>query len=193
MAEARARGSQSAAHRSIEKLKATLASNWVKVRDVFMHLDSNGDGLLDRTEWCRVTAVLGGLTRSDASVLFDAIDSNRSGTVDFQELNRRLSGSAVKSAHALRTDIQRTHSRVLGHFKLKLGVGETVLEQIQAALNGSFARVRDLWNEWDEDESGHIDSKELFTALALLGLRISREESDELFEELDAGALSRVS
>lgn len=133
MSEARARG-RGAAAATIEKLRTQLKLNWVDVRSIFEKLDDDGNGLLDRQEFAQVTSIIGGLTKGDAHVLFTALDANGSGSVDYRELNRILDPQQMSATnrHALRKDIQRTHSRVLGHIELQAGSGDSVVEQVSS-------------------------------------------------------------
>lgn len=186
MTDARARG-RGAASAIIDKFKTALKLNWMDMRQVFDRLDEDGSGLLDRTEFSRVASVVGGLTSSDAHTLFTALDANGSGSVDYRELSRVVDPGtlAAQNKHALRKDIQRTHSRVLGMIELEMGDGDSVVEQIRHALYRERARVVDLFREWDEDSSGTVDRREFFVAMALLGLTVTRGQSNELFDSLD--------
>ena len=172
------------------------------------HGDENGDGQLSRTEFCKVIAALGEMSKTEAAALFDQLDTDQSGELDFNELNKALRAGADieldaalqdgaveietsrSTKFALRTEIQKTHSRVLG--TLELGAGDTIMDKIRNALAASFSRIRELWVEWDDDGSGSIDKTELFRALTLLGLEVTRGETDDLFESLDADSSGTI-
>ena len=191
----------------LDQLQSLVAANWSRVRDLFAMWDENGDGMLSLKEWCKVITSLG-ISRADAQALFEQLDVDANGTLDLKELHHalrphvevdaKLKDGAVQvqtssaNNHALRTEIQTSHSRVLGNVTLQMGPGDTVLAQIRNALAASFARVRELWVEWDDDGSGSIDPTELFHALTLLGLPVSRPQSDELFSELDQDASGTI-
>lgn len=189
---------------ALEKLRSQLADSWVRVKDVFEKWDEDGSGKLNRTEWCQVVGAIGGLTKAEADAIFNQLDKDGEGSIDFRELNHALrQGASVEldatlqagaveiqtgteNKFALRKGIQKTHSRALGSISLEMGPGDSIAEQIRNALAGSWSTVRSLWVEWDEDDSGSIDQKEFFRALTLLGLTCTRAESNELFDSFDA-------
>lgn len=194
--------------KAVKQLRAAVAGNWDRVTDVFKAWDENGDGQLSRTEFCKVIAALGEMSKTEAAALFDQLDTDQSGELDFNELNKALRAGADieldaalqdgaveietsrSTKFALRTEIQKTHSRVLG--TLELGAGDTIMDKIRNALAASFSRIRELWVEWDDDGSGSIDKTELFRALTLLGLEVTRGETDDLFESLDADSSGTI-
>ena len=57
---------------------------------------------------------------------------------------------------------------------------------MRQALHSQLGRCVDLFREWDEDGSGTITAREFRHALPLLGLDLSRTDSDALFASLDA-------
>ena len=50
---------------------------------------------------------------------------------------------------------------------------EPVQVQIRAWLQSNYARVMDLFREWDDDNSGAIDKKEFRQAVQVLGLGVA--------------------
>lgn len=141
--------------------------------------------------------------RAVAEELFDSFDEDKSGAISYQEmqhiLSRRvelddaLKAGAVeftmesKNKVALRTGLTEGISGVLGA-KTKLLTGEgapPIVDQIRDALTKSLSRVIDLFREWDDDGSGSVSKVEFRRALPILGLDISKEDADALFDTLD--------
>ena len=194
----------------LAKLRRGLADRWLRVSDVFSRWDDDNSGTISKSEWVKVVVSLIGAdqtNKQEAAALFDALDKDRSGELDYKELYKELRAggsieldsklkvggggplqASVKGKFALRKDgPQTTKSRVLyGMPQLEMGEGTDFAEQLSNALVGSWTRVRDLWAEWDDDLSGKVDPREFYQALTLLGLRPSRAESDELFKRFDA-------
>jgi Ca2+-binding EF-hand superfamily protein len=60
-----------------------------ELRATFTFNDTNGDGVLDFDEFCRMMAGLSGLetgmSRAEARIGFDAIDLDRDGAIGFDE------------------------------------------------------------------------------------------------------------
>ena len=63
-----------------------------ELRENFEYFDSNNDGKLDREEFAALMEALGALEPGeDARLGFREIDSDRSGTVEFDEFSRWFS------------------------------------------------------------------------------------------------------
>ena len=193
----------------LARLRRAVAERWNRVYDVFRRWDEDGSGSVDRREWVKVVSTLMGeqeMTKEECGLLFDHFDKDGSGALEYKEIYKELRAgagveldaklrdgaagdisSSVANRYALRTDGPQTHkSRVLyGAPKLEMGEGHDFKQQLSNALVGSWTRVRDLWAEWDEDLSGHVDKKEFFRALCLFGLECTRQDSDRLFESFD--------
>ena len=69
---------------------------------------------------------------------------------------------------------------------------EPVQVQIRAWLQSNYARVMDLFREWDDDNSGAIGKKEFRQAVQVLGLGASREELESLFDSWDADGSGEI-
>ena len=65
------------------------------------------------------------------------------------------------------------------------------MDKIRNALAASFSHPR-AWVEWDDDGSGSIDKTELFRALTPFRLEVTRGETDDLFESLDADSSGTI-
>ena len=194
---------------ALAKLRNAVAERWQRVSDVFNRWDEDGSGEISRNEFVKIVATLvgEGTTKEEAALLFDFFDADGSGMIEYRELYSKLrpgatveldeklqAGAAgaislsVGNKYALRKDGPQTHkSRVLygGAPMLTLGEGADFAQQLSNALVGSWSRVRDLWAEWDEDMSGHVDRTEFYRALCLFGLACTRAESDDLFHKFD--------
>lgn len=75
-----------------ELLREALTANATRVIDLFRDWDENGDGRVTRAEFLRAMAPLGfeNVTRDEAGALFDEFDPDRSGAIEFSELNKLL-------------------------------------------------------------------------------------------------------
>ena len=86
------------------EIRAQLLKNLPRVMDVFRSFDRNGDGRISRSECAQVLSMLGLPQYGAAEMegMFDALDADRSGTLDFHELDRLLRrGADVQLAAAL--------------------------------------------------------------------------------------------
>ena len=85
--------SESAEHASSmqEQLKAALAAQHGRVIDLFRAWDRSGDGRISKVELRRAFLALGyDAPRADVDALFDALDVDRSGALEYRELYRAL-------------------------------------------------------------------------------------------------------
>ena len=73
-------------------LRDALGSNLARVVDLFREMDENGDGNIGKVEFRRALAriVDNPPTREDSDALFDEIDTDHGGTIEYKELHRLL-------------------------------------------------------------------------------------------------------
>jgi Ca2+-binding EF-hand superfamily protein len=71
--------------------------------------------------------------------------------------------------------------------KLDRSSGRPVSELLRETLVASdvMVRVIDLFREWDENQDGRISKHEFSVGMAALGIDVSKEEANELFDEFD--------
>ena len=60
------------------------------------------------------------------------------------------------------------------------------MRQLREAVKHSGTRVKQLFQQIDDDGSGIITKKEFAVAVRMLGFEATREQSDELFGMLDS-------
>ena len=68
----------------------------------------------------------------------------------------------------------------------KVDMSEYLQFSLKDALQRSSQRVVDLFRAWDEDRSGSVDKKEFHRAIRSLGFDVQMEDSDAVFDSLDA-------
>ena len=65
---------------------------------------------------------------------------------------------------------------------------DQVDEQIRDYLSKKAVRVIELFRQWDDDETGQIEKKEFCRGMKELGLTVSKEQLDQLFDSWDPDA-----
>ena len=74
-----------------EKLRFALKANAVKIMDLFVEWDEDGDRQVSKIEFRRAMAALGFThSRPHVDAVFDSLDEDKSGYIDFKEFNRGL-------------------------------------------------------------------------------------------------------
>ena len=77
-----------------QSLKEYLSSKNMRVMDLFRDFDADGSGEIDRKEWIAAWAKIGAdFPRQVIEAAFDEFDPNKSGSIDFEELNKFLKKS----------------------------------------------------------------------------------------------------
>lgn len=79
---------------AVEQLRHALSANLSRVVELFREWDENGDGVIDQNEFRKaVYFVFWGVRvpPEHSNALFQLIDRDRSGTIDYRELNVLLS------------------------------------------------------------------------------------------------------
>jgi len=209
MAELPTRKAQAAAAAAsgvgaVEQLRSFLGSHWVRVIDLLHEWDEDDSGYVDKREFRKALPALGlAVDKAQIDQIFDTLDADGSGQLSLEELNRALRpGANVEldaALHAgamgtielgrenqigLRTGLGGNTSHLVG-MSLSADSKVPLHIQIQQALGKNYARIIDVFREWDEDGSGTVSRKEFRQALPLFGLRLERAQADELFDGFD--------
>lgn len=191
----------------LEQLRSILSVGFARVLDLFRDWDDDESQTISKSEFRRALPVLGLLVDKEvADSLFDTFDADGSGEIDYRELSKQLrQGSDVElddalkdgaveiqtettQGFALRTGLEEGASKGFGGaLKLDLDGDVPIVEQLQKALGapGVLMRAIDIFRAWDDDDSGTISKKEFRQALPAIGLKVSKEQSDELFASFD--------
>ena len=192
----------------VEQLRSTLSKNFNRVINLFRDWDFDGSGKVSRNEFRKAMPMLDIQVGSGvAEQLFDFFDADGSGEIDFRELQQHLrpgarieldaelqSGGAGEivleaknmiATRAALSDKQRLEASALQGVALVEGDAASVAEQLLQALDTNLIRIIDLFREWDDDDSGTISKKEFRRALPGLGLKVSKEVADALFDSFD--------
>lgn len=188
-------------------LREALSAQWATIRSVFSQWDVDGNGSISLAEWRDALARFGVMDSSHeatdaAERLFELLDRDGSGTLDYRELHVALRqstelGAKLKAgAVAFETEVtQKVALRKQARGKgggsntlngLQLSIeGTSLADQLREALAANLGRTIDLFREWDADGSGWVDKAEFANGLRALGLRAGKREAATLFDLLD--------
>ena len=182
-----------------EQLRDILTANAVRVVDLFREWDEDGDGTVSRKEFGKALRAMGvAAEKADYDALFDTFDADKSGVLEYSELNRALRrGGSVQldpSLQAGSVHIELTARNKSNSFSggsspprnIRKTTDELVMEDLWRALGKNAARLMDLFRRWDTNGDGVIDRKEWLQAIPLIGVRASAEHINRLFDECDA-------
>lgn len=195
-----------------EQLVELLTTSRRLSKDVFQAFDADGSGLVDEQEFYHAMLTLGIDCNSEqANALFSTIDLDGSGSIDYRELQTTLKvknlelstamlpgavdeiGMESRNVHALRRGGPTAvgSQRVLGSSTLN-EQGSDLADQLMQLLGDRWTRVRDLFESFDEDGNGLIDSGEFHVAVAQLDLHVERAQTDALFAKWDTDLSGKI-
>lgn len=166
-------------------MQDALARSAEQLATVFGEWDDDGGGTISKLEFRRAIKGMGFEVRGEElDKIFDEMDNDGSGRVDYKELEKLLRGGRsygsgyveVREAAAGEMPVQQ---------RITLNASESVTEQLKAFLRANVSRVIDLFHDWDDDGDGTISKKNFRRAMPILGLNVSRAESDSLFDTFD--------
>jgi Ca2+-binding EF-hand superfamily protein len=189
-------------------LRDALLRSSDRVVDLFRAWDEDKSGTVDKKEFFKAIKSLGfEVERTDSDAVFDTLDADRSGMLEYKELNEMLrkgAGSEATKANLKRAGTQRdtgrgakvTAKNVNQNYvtsrtaalppMVKLVKGEkSIAEQLRDILAEHSVKLIDLFREWDDDGNGALDKKELRHAIAALGYKAPKKEIDAFFESID--------
>lgn len=177
-----------------------------RVVDLFRKWDEDRSGCIDKREFERAIESIGfgHVERDDVDAVFDALDGDRSGRLEYAELAALLRTSegqrAAKAniARAARPDRSRGAAGLVGRYKEGFALrplpdfvrldphgGRTIQAQLVDVMRANAVRLVDLFRDWDEGGNGGIDRRELRKALAALGYDVERRYVDGFFDSID--------
>ena len=141
--------------------------------------------------------------------VFDSLDDDKSGNLEYKELSEMLRkgvGSEAAKAKLKRMEgKQRDTSRgakltaknVNANYmasrvatlpdtvKLEATSDKSLQEQLRDVMVANNAKLIDLFREWDDDGNGALDKKELRKAIAALGYDAPKKDIDAFFDSID--------
>jgi len=192
----------------VVSLRRALATHVGRVMRLFREWDEDGDGTVSKSEFrLAMTSLVGqwglDVTTADVENLFDSLDGDGSGVLDYAELKEmvRVERAAMAKAKASSRDFMTGSSRRASMRKMQLSEvllsdGTTLQSALRDALVLHGKTPAELFAEWDADGSGTVSRDEVGLALANLGLgppRVDEGNVDELFRQIDEDGSGMVS
>ena len=189
-------------------LRDALARSSQRIIDVFRAWDNDGSGTIDKREFHRAVRALGfPVEPEDTDKVFDYLDKDKGGTLEYAELNstlrdgegserakhnlKRAPKQAKRDASAPLTAKNINVNYVVAHaaslpetVKLDASKG-TINEQLRDIIKEHHVKLVDLFREWDDDGNGALDKKEFRRAVAALGFAAPVGEMDAVFDAMD--------
>lgn len=118
-----------------------LDANLARVIDLWRDFDTDSDGKIDRKEFTHGLQELGFDDHSEAiTAIFDAIDGNSDGSIEFRELERAIKEQRFLAAAREQED-QANFAQLNGYLRTRLG-GSLLVSGDAAALERAMAEER---------------------------------------------------
>jgi Ca2+-binding EF-hand superfamily protein len=147
----------------------------------------DGSGALSRDEFERALTLLGfSPSRDELTHYFDAIDTDHSGSIEYEELKSSLSGGAAAQANKVSRPGNANEGAEGDHVRrgARLEPGKPLAGQLSDLVMGQMSDLLERFREWDRDGNGRISRTEFEQAMRALGLNpTSRVRA--LWSELD--------
>ena len=178
-------------------LKDALTRSATRVVDMFNAMDQNRSGTVNKREFHQAVNELGfEVNKTVTDSVFDSIDENKNGKLEYKELAERLhrSASSETARRSKRRDTDQNGNKNFDTMrvatlpetvKINAASDKSVHEQLRDALTQHNAKIIDLFREWDGDGDGALDKKDVRKALKALGYEAPREEFDAFFDSID--------
>ena len=176
-------------------LRDALARSITRVIELLQSWDSDKSGDISKKEFRKAVRALGFSDARDREVdaVFDEIDDDGSGRVDYKELNRKIremAGVAAVGKHKLRRGKAggRKGAALGSSVKLDTSAGlsaAAMAAELRQVLFKNAVRVIDLFRDWDEDGDGTVSKAEFGKIMPLLGVEAPPEAISALFDSFD--------
>ena len=187
-----------------EQLYEVITEHSVRVLDLFREWDDDGNGAIDKKELRLAVAALGyDAPKKEVDMLFDSLDGDGSGFIEFPEFKRMLSEKAVdlaaqaagrvapsarkKAEAAARAEEEAREEAARAAAERPPARGSAAARKdLSSFLAKNNLKVMNLFREWDENGDGALDRREFHRAIRLLGYTSAeRDDIEGLFDELD--------
>jgi len=176
---------------ALTALKKALGQSLPRVVDLFNRWDVDCDHTIGIDE---LRLALGALKvphdEKTLMELFDQLDADRSGSIDFEELHHALRKHAPKREppnYIALTVPKRREPQTGG-----TGAERRAVAALKRRLSDNRLRVRDLFAQWDIDSDGQVTIAELQRALAGLCIPIDKPALKRLFAQIDTDGSGSV-
>jgi len=155
--------------------------------DLLDQIDTDRNRKIDKREFRRAVAALGFDAATEyVDAVFDVMDEDGSGEVDFKELTTALRPSTItRNKHILRRNSGAHKSKLGALVKLEATSEQSVQEQLRALLHQKHVRVMDLFRDWDTKGHGQISPSDFREGIRSLGFTAERQDLDALFAFFD--------
>ena len=166
-------------------LKKALAANLMRVVDLFRKWDVDHDHTISVEE---LRLALGSLkvphNEEQLKQLFENLDEDNSGFIDFEELYRALRKHGAKRAppNHIELEMPKRHEPPPHGTTAE----RRAVAAIKKALHVNLQRVSDLFAQWDTDGDGQISKTEIKRALGAQCIPVDDVGLNFLFKRLDA-------
>ena len=175
-----------------------------RVIDLFRLLDLDKNGTVSRDEFRRCLPLLNlrGYALRDMDVLFDAIDTDGNGSLEYPELYQLLKPEEALAAPLRKGAVQFQVRDKGASTKLRKSAKDprfqatplraASLEEIRGALSNDRTRVIDAFRCLDKNGDGTVTMRGFRACLPLLGFENTPQKADQIFRELDADGSGRI-
>ena len=179
---------------ALSALKKALGQNFFRVVDLFSRWDVDCDHTISKSELRMALAALKvPHDETTLSVLFDDLDEDRSGSIDFDELHKALRKHVPKRMPPNHITLAMPKRRE----PLPDGTGaeRRAVAALKKALHMNYGKISTLFHQWDKDGDGNISKSEVRRALAAMCIAVDDKSLSTLFRKLDtdnSGARSKL-
>ena len=146
-----------------QKIANIIKRAQVSPKQAFEHFDQNGDGVLSKAEMQRALfedLLIQDLTMREFEILWDSLDTDKSGTIDYREFIRKLEQYGVKN----------------------LGKEEFILMQMIKACKSKNISMSEFFQVIDKNQRGYITREDFKDIITNLDLKINEAEQNAFID-----------
>ena len=169
---------------ALTALKQKLGASFYRVIDLFTKWDVDHDHTISKFELQNALGALN-IPHTDASLdaLFENLDEDHSGTIDFEELHKAPRKHVPKRLPPNQISLEVPKRRE----PLPDGTGaeRRAVAALKKALHTNYGKISTLFMQWDKDGDGQISKGEVKRALAAQCIPVDDRSLATLFHKID--------
>jgi protein fantom len=170
----------------VEKIRERIKQKNLSIRQAFLAFDENKDGTISKTEFIKAFRIMDlGVTEIEVERLFNSLDKQRSGSIDYRIFCNTIQEIPIKSPSP--QPFQSPSPSPPSQEFI-----DRVISQLQQRIVEKRLSLRQAFLAFDENRDGKISRQEFLKTFQMMQLGVSNEDIVRVFDSFDERKLGVI-